>query len=153
RRRVLLGLLAAPLLLSGCGPEQASAMDPPRIDYGRVTCDRCGMIVTDERHAAGLVEETGDAAIFDDAGELIATVQEQQLGSRRAWVHDYPSSRWIDGVTALYAVGKGVTSPMGTGVVAFAERKPAEAFAAEQGAVVMTWDEVLADWTPDPRMS
>lgn len=152
RRRFLLGVLGAPLVLQGCGGEAASVDQPPEIAYGRETCDRCGMIISEARFAAGLVPERGEVLLFDDTGEMIATVQEQGLASRRVWVHDYATEAWGDGTTASYIVSPTVMTPMGTGVATFLERPAAEAFAAANQGTVMAWAEMLERWTiPDRR--
>ncbi|HEY8447737.1 MAG TPA: nitrous oxide reductase accessory protein NosL [Thermomicrobiales bacterium] len=132
------------LLLTGCR-KRASANDPPKISYGKDVCARCRMIISEERHAGGLVDKDGEASLFDDTGELIAQVQEEGLGERRVWVHDYESREWIDGTTAFYVVDDFMT-PMGTGVVAVAERDAADRLANEQGGRVMTWQEMLEHW-------
>lgn len=137
--------LLAPLLLGGCGGQVDAAL-PPAITYGRDTCDRCGMIISDERFAAALVAADGSARLFDDAGEMLLSVTEAGLDGQRAWVHDRNSAEWIDATTATYARGAPETTPMGTGYVAFARREDAVAFAAQPGGAgqVLTWQEAIA---------
>lgn len=146
RLRWILTLLLSGLLLVGCGG--ADADQPPTIAYGRDVCGRCGMIISEERHAAGLVDTRGEQEVFDDAGEMIAQVQEEGLGDRRVWVHDFDSLEWIDGTTAFYVASPEVTTPMATGLVAFSTREAAESFGSQNAGTVMTWDEVLSSWTP-----
>lgn len=147
--RKMVALLAALLALiipfAGCG-EDTKADEPPKINYGVDVCSRCGMIISEERYASGIVDEDGDALIFDDAGEMIFMLQEEGVNDRRVWVHDAESLEWIDGTEAYYVVSMDVVTPMGTGVTAFAEESDAEAFAAENQGTVMTWDEMLSDW-------
>ncbi|HET8523016.1 MAG TPA: nitrous oxide reductase accessory protein NosL [Thermomicrobiales bacterium] len=150
-RRVLL-MGAAVLTLSACG-DSASADEPPKIGYGKDACDRCGMIISDERYAAAIVPEKGDTLLFDDSGEMIATAQETGLESRRAWVHDMHSKRWIDATRASFVVSETATTPMGTGVVAFQDAGDADTFAGEHDGSVLTWDQILRTWKIDPRMS
>ena len=85
RRRLLVG--AATLALVGCGGS-ADAGKPPKIDYGRDACERCRMIISEERFAAALVDQDGRKTLFDDPGELVAIVQEEGLNERKIWVHD-----------------------------------------------------------------
>lgn len=140
-------LLLASLLLVGCGGSDG-AEQPPAIAYGQDICSRCGMIISEERHAAGLVDASGEQDVFDDAGEMVAFVQEEGLGDRRVWVHDFESLEWIDGTTAYYVASPDTTTPMATGLVAFATREAAEAYSSQHAGTVMTWDEVLNSWTP-----
>jgi copper chaperone NosL len=149
RRTLLLGAASAALV--GCGGS-AGADDPPKISYGKDTCTRCRMIVSEERQAAGLVAKNGDKAIFDDTGEMIAAVQEEGLNDRRVWVHDYRSEDWIDGTTAFFVVSADVMTPMGTGVVAFKEQAPAAEFAASHGTTALSWSQVLQNWQIDTTM-
>jgi nitrous oxide reductase accessory protein NosL len=111
------------------------------------------MIISDERHAAAIVPEKGEALLFDDAGEMIATAQESGLESRRAWVHDMQSKRWVDATKASFVAGENVSTPMGTGVVAFQDAGDAESFAGDNDGTVYSWDRILREWKIDPRMS
>jgi nitrous oxide reductase accessory protein NosL len=149
RRQTLLGMLAAPLALAGCGGG-ASANEPPAIAYGETPCARCGMIIFEPRHAAGLV--AGDEiSTFDDTGEMIATVQERGASSGRVWVHDFANAAWIDGGAAFYGASPHATTPMGTGVVAFADRTKAVAYAAANGGATMTFQEMQTNWAMPAR--
>jgi copper chaperone NosL len=150
RRLFVLGSTA--LVLAGCG-DKASGTEPPKISYGKDRCARCGMIISDERFAGGLVEPDGDALVFDDPGELIAQIQEEGLKDRRVWVHDYITKEWIDGTQAFFVVDDDLMTPMGTGVVALGTRDEAERLAAEKGGRVMTWQEIVQNWTIGERMS
>jgi copper chaperone NosL len=134
----------APLVvtLTGCGGG-ASATEPPEISYGRDTCDRCGMIISDDRFAAGLVAADGASAIFDDVGEMLQAVREEGLAERRAWVHDWLSREWTDATGATYVRVAPETTPMGTGFVAFGRREDAVAFAAERDGEIVSWAEAI----------
>lgn len=145
----LLGLLALLALvattLSGCGGE-ARADQPPEIKYGVDTCSRCHMIISEEKYASGLVASDGTTMIFDDIGEMIATVQTDGLNERRVWVHDFDSVEWIDGTTAFYVDSHDLMTPMGMGVVAFSSKDAAEKLAAEKSGTVRDWEAMLVEW-------
>ncbi|RIK36398.1 MAG: hypothetical protein DCC58_19310 [Chloroflexi bacterium] len=138
-------VLIASFVLASCGDE-ASADEPPDIEYGKTECTRCHMIISDERFAAGLVDADGKAQVFDDIGELITVVQEEGLGSSRAWVHDYDTKEWIDATQAHYVVSMDVVTPMGSGVSAFTTSEAANTFAMMRMGEIMTWDEMLTGW-------
>ena len=138
-------LLVGSLLLAACG-EETRADEPPDIEYGRDVCSRCNMIISEERFAGGIVDENGDALIYDDIGEMIFVVQEEGLQERRVWVHDADSLEWLEGTEAFYVYSMDVVTPMGSGVTAFEEEADAEAFAIENAGEVLTWDQILADW-------
>jgi copper chaperone NosL len=144
-RRIFLGsAVLAPVVLIGCGGQEVDLSQPPQITLGRDTCDGCGMIISDERYAAGLVAPDGTASLFDDVGEMLQALGDDKLGERRAWVHDWNSREWIDATTGSYVRGEEAVTPMGFGIVAFGAREDAEAFAVERGAPILTWDEVVA---------
>jgi copper chaperone NosL len=142
RRGFVGGTLLTPLVLAGCGSQAASA-GPPEIAYGRTVCDACGMIISDERFAAALTADTAEPVVFDDVGEMLQAVAAEGLNGRRAWAHDRESKTWIDAATATYVAGDPATTPMGTGIVAFASRDAAEAFAAAHGAAFASWEDAL----------
>lgn len=138
-------LLVGSLLLAACG-EEARADEPPDIEYGRDVCSRCNMIISEERYAGGIVDENGDALIYDDIGEMIFVVQEEGLQDRRVWVHDADTLEWLDGTTSFYVYAMDVVTPMGSGVTAFEDEADAQAFAEENGGEVLTWQQMLSDW-------
>jgi copper chaperone NosL len=150
RRRLLGALLGGAVVLAtgaGCGDDADAANKPPKITYGEDQCDRCKMILSEERFAAGLVAKNGDARLFDDAGEMIVALQEEGgLGTHRAWVHDYESKQWIDATTAVFVDSSKIISPMGTGVAAFSTREAAEAFASHNMGTAHHWEQMLSDW-------
>jgi copper chaperone NosL len=151
RRVLLLGFAA--VTLTACR-DAVSADEPPKLSVGRDTCHRCRMMISEERHAAAIVDEKGSALLYDDTGEMIVDVRVEGLNERRVWVHDYQSGdTWLDGTKAYFVVSPDIFTPMGTGVVAFEKRAQAEVVATEQNTTVMTWEEVLVNLEVDSRMS
>lgn len=152
RRKLLATGAALPFVLAACGKKKASGSEPPAIKLGRDACERCGMIISEERFASGIVDSDGNALIFDDAGEMVATVQEEGLNDRRVWVHGSPSLEWTDAREAWYAVTMDVPTPMGSGVFPFDSEADAREFAEERAGTVYSWDGLLANWTFDALM-
>jgi copper chaperone NosL len=148
-RALLLVSVAGAMLLAACGGG-ANGNDPPKIAYGKDTCHRCHMLISEEKFAAGLVSRNGDQSVYDDTGEMIATVQDEGLADRRAWAHDYDSVKWIDATVAWFVVNRDVSTPMGTGVIAFSTQDSAQSFAAaHSGGAVMSWQQLLSHWSID----
>lgn len=142
-------LVAAILLLgglAGCAGARAGADGPPEIVYGEDTCHQCGMIISDERFAAGLVIEiepgVSEHRVFDDIGELLLYEQEHagELTITHRFVHDFESREWIDGATAYYVRSETLQSPMGHGIAASGDRARAEALARAWGGRVLDLD-------------
>lgn len=133
---------ALTLALLRCGTTGPPA--PPEIMYGHDKCAACGMIVSEDRHAAAIVPARGEASLFDDTGELVHYVVQHPLQPDQAvFVHDYQSRRWLPANMAFFVKDPKLSTPMGTGIVAFAERSSAETFAQPRQVPVLRWEEVL----------
>lgn len=149
--RQSLALLALLLfLVAGCGGAAIQPDTAPEIRYGEDICERCGMIVSDERFAAGLVVETApheyEHRIFDDIGEMFAYATEQadELNVVSYFVHDYNSKAWIDAQEAYFVVSEELHTPMGFGLAASAQLADAEALAQERKGQVLSFTETRA---------
>lgn len=118
--------LALALLLLGCASPKPG--DPPKVEFGRHECARCGMIISEERFAAGYVDDRGETVAYDDLGELLDDVGEQPALRTRAWAVDFNGGSWLRLADAHLLQVKGFATPMGTGWVAFASKAQAEAF-------------------------
>ncbi|MBI3958182.1 MAG: nitrous oxide reductase accessory protein NosL [Chloroflexi bacterium] len=142
-RTILFTLLI--LLLSACGGGTVDPNVPPEIVYGEDVCDRCGMIIGDDRFAAALVMEKAandyEQLLFDDAGEMFAFAGEDNGQSKIvSWfVHDYNSREWLDAQVAWFVVADDLQTPMGFGVAACAHEVEALALAQEWGGEVLTF--------------
>ncbi len=107
-------------LLGGCG--ETVPVAPPAIHYGQDVCAVCGMIISDERFAAGLVAEGPDgllARAFDDIGCLLddeALHENRPVAGR--WVRDFRTDRWLRASTAVFVHSASVHSPMSYGLAA-----------------------------------
>jgi len=100
------------------------------------------MIINEARYAAAYVTEDGQAHLFDDIGGMLAHNAEVADDVVVFWVHDFESEEWLGAEEAHYVKGDLMT-PMGFGLIAFDGRDRAEAWASEQGGMVMTFDELL----------
>lgn len=145
RRSFLIGV--AVVGLGGCGGDDNGDDDgPPAISYGSETCDRCNMVISEERHAAALKGDDEWLA-FDDCGEMIAYAQENAMTDRTAWVHDYEQLTWVPARDAHYVWLPNRTTPMATGIIAYADKERAEAKVAETGGWSKNWSATVADWS------
>lgn len=140
-KRLVCLILIAGLVLAACG--SAEPTGPPEINYGRDICIECGMIIGDARFAAAYRTEDGTEKRFDDLGGLLVHGRETgELESAQVWVSDFDNEELIDAVPAFYVPTLGVVSPMGHGILAFAEEARAVAAAQELGGEVLPWAEV-----------
>lgn len=137
-----LPILLAAALLAACAPK-ATGPQPPEIVYDQDMCDECGMIISDARFAAATVLVEGAPHKFDDIGEMLVYHMDHPEAQVKAWfVHDYKSQAWIRGETAYFVKSDSLITPMGGSIAAFEDRAAAEAFAADKGGHVFTFDEL-----------
>ena len=146
---VLLGALA--LLVSGCDRQQPLA--PPEVQYGQSECADCGMIVSDQRYAAGLILETaqGDFVprVFDDIGCMIKYEQHQKDGKVLAhYVKDYQTSQWLTVEKAVLVHRQQIQSPMAYGLAAAGNREDAQKLAGGDAQAITDYATLLRDIEP-----
>jgi len=138
---VILALASAP----ACG--RPAPLGPPELRLGVDLCDGCGMTIEDPRYAVAARSGEGTESRvlrFDDPGCLArweAAASSASPGDR--WAHDRVSGVWIDARSATFARVNDLTTPMGSGIAAFASRAAADATVAEHGGEVLSWDEIL----------
>lgn len=132
-------ILVLALLLAGCG-QRATSLEPPELHLGSDPCARCGMTIDDARFAAAYVSADGASHVFDDIGDMAATLK-TGADVQRAWVHDYNSGAWLDARSAIYVVSPRITSPMGGGLLAVSDRAAAAPLAARFNGRVLTFDQ------------
>lgn len=140
---ILTGLLPA---LVACGGQVDPEPAPPVIHYGEDLCEFCGMIISDERYAAGYLTRDGAEHIFDDLGGMFRSHLQTQDAAQVAafFVHDYEDVTWIRAETAHYVLSQDLPTPMLSGLVACDTAEKAQALAAEVNGRVLTFEDVLA---------
>ncbi|MBI4376559.1 MAG: hypothetical protein HY549_08930 [Elusimicrobia bacterium] len=124
--------LCALLLLLGCAAPKHGG--PPEIEFGRQECARCGMIVSEDRFAAGYVSQSGESVAYDDLGEMLAALKERPELRAQAWARDLNGGGWLRLDQAHLLQVPGLATPMGTGWVAFLSPEDAEAFARSKAS-------------------
>jgi copper chaperone NosL len=129
-------------LASGCSRKPNDG--PPQVRYGQDECALCGMIVSDERHAAALravVDGQTRDLLFDDVGDMIEYEQENPAARAiRRYVHDFETRQWVDAAHAKFVQDEKVHTPMGSGILAFAD----ETRARTRGTQVVQWGALQA---------
>jgi len=144
RRAILLLAALTLLLLAGCG-QTANVEEPPEIVYGQDVCERCGMIISEEKYAAAYWTEGGEARRFDDIGGMLAYNSELSEDVASYWVHDFANGEWIRAEGAYYVLTSDLMTPMGFGIAAFADEQQALALAyGQEGVTVLPFAEILA---------
>ena len=130
------------VVLAGCtsGP---NLEEPPDIRYGEDVCDRCMMIINEAKYAAAYVTPDGEVRRFDDIGGMAAYIDETPEDVAVLWVHDYDTEEWLKADEAFYVGSKDLATPMGFGIIAFADRERAEEWAIEKSGTVRTYSELF----------
>lgn len=135
------GFLFTFALLAACGG--SNEITAPKIFYGQDICQECGMIISDANFAAATIDLKDNAHKFDDiGGMLIYHMDHPEFQVRAYFVHDYQTGTWLRGETAFYVRANLPDAPMGDGIVAFADRATADAFAERMRGQVFKFDEL-----------
>ncbi len=136
--------------LPGCVREPLSG--PPTLRPGRDECAECGMLINDERCSSGLlVEEDGRRThlLFDDIGCMLDI--ERDAGGDRVvldrFVRDHGTKAWIKAGDAIYLFtdSASLSTPMGSGIIAFAIRADAERALGLYGGRLLNSTELAAE--------
>lgn len=95
---------------------------PHVIHYGEDVCERCKMIISDKRFAAELVDQKGEALMFDDVGcmaDYMKGSEKEGAKPLAMYVTDFGTGEWIDAGMAFYLLNPELKSPMGYNIAAF----------------------------------
>lgn len=142
-RILILLCLFCILVLAACNASP-DFDDPPEIRYGEDACERCLMIINEARYAAAYVTTDGDTHRFDDIGGMMAHDHDMAEDVAVFWVHDFDTEEWLKAGGAIFVKSDNLHTPMGFGIVAFSEQDRAEVWAAENEAMVMTFNELVS---------
>ncbi len=135
-------VLVAFLLLGGCA-SQEDPNTPPAIRYGEDVCTSCGMIISDQSHAAAYRTASGEVRLFDDVGEMVLYHRAHREAVVAFFVHDYQSQAWLRAEKAYYVASQNLRTPMGLGIVALTSETDARSLADRLGGQVLTFGELL----------
>jgi copper chaperone NosL len=135
------GVLA--VLVAACG-----VAGPEPLGWNEVACAHCHMTLADRRFGAEIVTTRGRVLQFDDAGCAAEHLSTRAIGQDEVssvWVIDYTRpDTLIDATTAHFVQSESFRTPMGSGLVATADRATADSLALATGGKVHTWTAVLA---------
>lgn len=132
---------AVALLSVACGARVAG---PPEIVVDRTACSHCGMLVSEPVYAAAYQADGQDPRIFDDIGCLLAAARGETGSPITFWFQDANRGGWLDRDEAIFVASPHLRTPMGGGVLAYADATAAEnAATAHAGAVVPSFEALL----------
>jgi copper chaperone NosL len=103
--------------------------------------------------AGELRARDGTLAKYDDVGCLVRALLSGGGDSAAAWVEDHAGGGFVPLRTAQLVGADPATTPMGSGLVAFADAATARAYADANGARVMGYEDVVRDTTLAARLA
>jgi copper chaperone NosL len=118
---------------------------PEPIAYGRDTCAACRMHVSRPGFAGEMRDRDGKLTKYDDVGCLVRAILAAHRDVPHAWVEDHEGGGFVPLLSAHLVRAHAADTPMGSGLVAFADEATAQAFAAAHAATVMRFEDVLRD--------
>jgi copper chaperone NosL len=142
-------LVAAAGFLAGCDAGKSSR--PPTLRWGEEACAYCRMIISDERFAAALVTESGDALKFDDIGCLIQHETDGLRSDVTYWVCSFHGPGWLDAKNAAFVRSTSIASPMGYGVAAMPTAEAANELAAGPASRILSLPDLPRFLAGSPR--
>lgn len=115
--------LAAALALAVCTACAPARPEPIAIDTRNDACSWCRMAISDPRFAAQLVAPSMEPRLFDDIGCLrdYLTGGAQVPEGAAAFVADHGTRAWVPAARAVYRQVENRATPMGSGLVAWAD--------------------------------
>jgi copper chaperone NosL len=120
---ILSGLLTL-VALSGCAKHHPQPVDI----FPEDNCSLCKMAISDIHLASEILMTDGEAKKFDDIGCLQKYRRMRtDLGEAEVFYKDWATARWLTEHEAV-VLETGASTPMGSGLVAFADSLQARAF-------------------------
>ena len=117
-------LIAGFALITGCASSELKPVDI----YPEDSCAQCRMAVSDRSFASEIITLDDEVFKFDDLGCLESYRKKNpQTVIRAIFVSDYEKKTWLPFEKSII-VKTGLTTPMASGKVAFADSKRALAF-------------------------
>ncbi len=141
-QQLFLPLLFAIVL---CGTACISSSLAPVEIYPEDMCSRCRMAISDKRFAGEILVEVGVVRKFDDLGCLLKDMRDRAARDEPpAFAVDFERREWVDVKKAYYVQSSRISTPMGSGLIAFKSRSDAEEAAAKYGGRVMNYADMVA---------
>ncbi len=143
---VCMAVLCTMAAVTGCRRAQPSG--PPVIRLGLDPCAECGMLVMEEHCSCALLiaeDDQHEYVFFDDLGCLLDyQCNNPQIQVVDTFVRDFKTSVWTTGINAHYVFSDvhAVSTPMGSGMVAFALESAAQDHRAASSGKLHTFQEL-----------
>ena len=137
---VAVGIVGAVIFL---WPAQSTGPEPNV--YGRDTCARCRMHLSQPGFAGELRSRDGQLTKYDDIGCMVHAMLAMHDEIPEAWVEDRGSGKFLPLLVASLVRAERAETPMGYGIVAFEDAGAAAEFATDRGGRLVTLEDVMKD--------
>ncbi len=115
------------------------------IHYGRDTCAHCRMHISQPGFGGEMRDRTGALTKYDDLGCLLHAMIALHQEIPEAWVEDHAGGAFTPLLTAHLVHTSAGDTPMGSGIVAFADAAAAGAYAQAHIGEVVQLEDVVKD--------
>jgi hypothetical protein len=120
---------------------------PVAIAYGRDTCAHCRMHLTQPGFAGELRDARGVLTKYDDVGCMLRAMAALHSEVPEAWVEDHVTAELVPLLATTLVQLRPSDTPMGSGLVAFANADAAAAFARAHDGETVPLEALLHDPT------
>ena len=121
-------------LINGCSND--NGFKPAQINYGEDICTACSMIISEQKYSAQYILPDGTVKKFDDIGCMIDYIKKTKDEIDRIstiYVRDFESNNWINAKNAYFIYNRQIKTPMGYGIIAFANDNEASNYMKDNG--------------------
>ena len=124
------------LILASCDSDKV--IKPVDIHYGQDICERCKMIISEERFSSQMILKNGEVYNFDDIGGMITYVSENKINPETAviYVKDFNTKKWLTSDEAVFISLENINSPMNFGLIAVSDNEIAGNIISEHGGKI-----------------
>ena len=125
-------------LLVLCSCSNNNELNPVDIHYGQDICERCKMIISEERFSSQMILKNGEVYNFDDIGGMITYVSENKINPETAiiYVKDFNTKKWLTSDEAVFISLENINSPMNFGLIAVSDNEIAGNIISEHGGKI-----------------
>lgn len=121
------------------------AIGPEPIAYGKDGCARCHMIISQPGFGGEIRGDDGAISKYDDLGCMLVALWRKHRAVHDAWVEDQAGGGFVSLTAAVFVRDSALATPMGYGVLAFADAGVAARFAKDRGGEVVALGDLLHD--------
>jgi copper chaperone NosL len=124
------------LILASCNKD--NELKPVDIHYGQDICERCKMIISEEKFSSQLILNNGKVYNFDDIGGMIIYISENKINpeNEKIYVKDFITNKWLNSDEAVYIKLENINTPMNFGIIAVSNRDAANKIISEHGGKI-----------------